>query len=210
LSGAVALSKPYSCVFGAPVLQAVDPRIFSLRYFARCMDCTFCGDDCCSYGVDIDAENAARVAALPGLQDVVRVPPSDWFTATPTPDAEFPSGAYVRTQAKDGKCVFHMMGGRGCAIHAYCLREGLDYHLYKPMVSTLFPVTFDNGLLCASSEAIDGSLVCSNRGDALYDGAREELRYYFGDGLVDELDALRASLNAVMQEPRIASSALPA
>jgi len=201
LSGAVALNQAYACVFGAPVLHAVDLRIFSLRYFVRCMDCTFCGDDCCSHGVDIDAENAERVAALPRLHELVRVPPSEWFTATPTPDAEFPSGAYVRTRATDGKCVFHIESGRGCAIHAYCLREGLDYHLYKPMVSTLFPVTFENGLLCASSEAADGSLICSGQGDALYDGAREELRYYFGDRLVEELDAIRANLSSRQVTP---------
>lgn len=193
MSSTVALSKPYTCVFGAPVLHAVDPQIFALRYFVRCMACGFCGDQCCSYGVDIDAENARRVAALPGLQDLTSVSPAEWFTNTPTADAEFPSGAYVRTQAPDGKCVFHIKGGRGCAIHAYCLDNGLDYHLYKPMVSTLFPVTFENGLLCASSEAVDGSLVCSGNGPSLYDGAREELAYYFGDDFVSEIDAIQAT-----------------
>jgi hypothetical protein len=192
LSDAVSLGKPYTCIFGAPTLTAVDPKIFALRYFTRCMACTFCGDDCCSFGVDIDAENARRVAALPGLAETVGLPPSEWFTDTLVADAEFPSGAYLRTQVRDGKCVFHRAGTRGCAIHAHCLAEGLDYHLYKPMVSTLFPLTFENGLLLASTEAVDGSLICSGHGPSLYDGAREELAYYFGGEFVAEIDAIRA------------------
>jgi len=60
-------------------------------------------------------------------------------------------------------------------------------------VSVLFPVTFEQGVLTASGEAADGSLVCSGDGPSLYDGAREELRYYFGSDLIAELDALKAS-----------------
>ena len=62
----------------------------------------------------------------------------------------------------------------------------------KPMVSVLFPVTFEQGVLTASGEAADGSLVCSGSGPSLYDGARDELRYYFGPGLIAELEELRS------------------
>ena len=58
------------------------------------------------------------------------------------------------------------------------------------MVSILFPLTFEQGVLVASNEVIDGTLICSGAGPSCYDGAREELRYYFGDALVLELDAL--------------------
>jgi hypothetical protein len=92
-----------------------------------------------------------------------------------------------------GACIFRNAAGRGCAIHAYCLERGLDYHLLKPIVSVLFPVTFEQGVLTASGEAADGSLVCSGEGPSLYDGARDELRYYFGHGLIAELEELKAS-----------------
>ncbi len=62
------------------------------------------------------------------------------------------------------------------------------------MVSTLFPAHLRDGLLLASDEAIDGSLVCSGQGPAIYDGAREELAYYFGGALVAELDSIRSQL----------------
>ena len=34
-------------------------------------------------------------------------------------------------------------------IHRFCLEEGLDYHTLKPMVSILFPLTFEHGVLDA-------------------------------------------------------------
>jgi hypothetical protein len=53
-------------------------------------------------------------------------------------------------------------------------------------------VTFEQGVLTASGEAVDGSLVCAGQGPSLYEGARSELGYYFGTGLVAELDQLKA------------------
>ena len=57
----VTLSRVYPSVFAAPAIRAVDTQIFAFRYFTHCMSCTFCKDACCSYGVDIDVENMARL-----------------------------------------------------------------------------------------------------------------------------------------------------
>lgn len=188
----IALSRSYACAMGGPVLQTVDPAIFALRYFTHCMVCGFCGDACCDHGVDIDLGNAARLKALPAdFHDRIAAPASDWFAGQPVLDAEFPGGAHLRTAVRNGSCIFRNPGGRGCAIHSYCLEHKLDYHDYKPMVSVLFPVTFEQGVLTASGEAADGSLICAGRGPCLYDGARSELGYYFGAGLIAELDALK-------------------
>lgn len=187
------LDEEYPSAMGGPVLRAVDPSIFSLRYFTHCMDCGFCRDACCEHGVDVDLGNAARLIALPqDFHDRIAEPQDRWFTAGIVQDGEFPGGEHVRTRVHDGACVFRNEGARGCAIHGYCLEKGLDYHHFKPMVSVLFPVTFEQGVLTASGEATDGSLVCSGDGPSLYDGAREELLYYFGAGLIAELDALKA------------------
>jgi hypothetical protein len=188
------LDREYPSAMGGPVLRAVDPQIFTLRYFTHCMDCGFCRDACCEHGVDVDLGNAERLRALPrDFHDRIAEPHDRWFTADVVKDGEFPGGEHVRTRIHDGACVFRNEGARGCAIHGYCLEQGLDYHLFKPMVSVLFPVTFEQGVLTASGEAADGSLVCSGQGSSLYDGAREELRYYFGAGLIAELDELKAS-----------------
>lgn len=189
----IALARDYACVMGGPVLKAVDPAIFSLRYFTRCLDCGFCGDACCDHGVDIDLDNAARLKALPSdFHDLIGVPDSEWFAGGVTLDREFPGGAHHRTSIRDGTCIFRNPAGRGCAIHAYCLAHNLDYHRFKPMVSVLFPVTFEQGVLTASGEAADRSLICAGQGPSLYDGARNEIAYYFGPDLVVELDGLKA------------------
>jgi hypothetical protein len=188
------LSAEHASIFGAPVLRTVDTRIFSLRYFTRCMACGFCNDQCCSYGVDIDAANAEKLLAMgEEFKAYVGVPASEWFTADLIEDAEFPSGRHRRTQTRGSYCVFHEPGGRGCKIHAWCLEHDLDYHLYKPMVSILFPLTFNHGCLEPSSEVLDGSLVCAGDGPSLYEGARGELEYYFGARLIAELETVRTA-----------------
>ena len=194
----IALSKAYACVFGAPVIDRIDPAIFTHRYFTHCMACAFCKDSCCSYGVDIDVENVERILALAEDFDAfVGVPRSRWFTDRTWKDAEFPGGAQKRTRVKDGACVFLDREKRGCKIHAYCLANDIDYHQLKPLISTLFPITFEGGALVASGELEDGSLVCSGEGPVLYDGVRAELIYYFGEDFVAELDEIKAKANRI-------------
>ena len=94
---------------------------------------------------------------------------------------------------KDGKCVFADRKSRGCRIHAFCLTRGLDYHLYKPLVSILFPLTFEHGALVPSPETLDGTLACNGGSHSLYDGVRTELAYFFGADFVAELDSLTAA-----------------
>lgn len=190
----IALGRDYPSVFGAPIIRAVDTDIFTLRYFTHCMACGFCNDQCCDHGVDVDAANMERLRSLgPSLKKFIDVPQGEWFAPGIVEDGEFPSGRHGRTRAAGGKCVFAERGGRGCKIHAYCLKNGLDYHLYKPMVSILFPLTFEHGVLVASAEATDGSLVCSGDGPSLFEGVRGELAHFFGEELVVSLDALTSS-----------------
>lgn len=189
----VALKTSYVAREGQPVIRAVNTEIFSLRYFMACMACNFCNDQCCSHGVDVDVANMKRLRALgPEFERFVGVSPEEWFTDVEIPDPEFPSGANVRTQVKDGACVFLNRRTRGCKIHAWCLEKSVDYHTLKPMVSILFPATFDYGVLSASSEVKDGSLVCSGEGESVYDGVRDEIAYFFGSALVAELDVLKS------------------
>jgi hypothetical protein len=190
----VTLSRSYPSKFAAPVIHSIDTAIFAYRYFTHCMACTYCNDQCCSYGVDIDVENMARLRALgPDFAALVGAPQNKWFEAEIEQDAEFPGGAAGRTAVRDGACIFLNRTTRGCKIHAYALANDIDYHQIKPLVSILFPVTFDHGMLCVSDEVLDGSLICVDQGPPVYDGVRSELAYYFGDDFVKEIDALRPS-----------------
>ena len=191
------LSRYYPSVWSRPVLRAVDTEIFRLRYFQRCLACDFCGDQCCDHGVDIDQANAERLLALgDDFQSRVGISREGWFTKESVPDEEFPSRRHLRTQVRNGKCVFHGAQGRGCTIHAWCIDNKVDYHTLKPMVSVLFPLTFEHGVLVPSNEMKDGTLVCGGRGETLYDGVRDELAWYFGGAFVRELDDLRAWLTS--------------
>lgn len=174
-------------------MDRVDTAIFKQRYFVGCMDCTYCFDSCCQYGVDVDVTNVARLEEHRGpLEKLTGIPRERWFTDEWNDDKEFPGGRQTRTRVEGGACVFRNRQGRGCLIHKYALEQGIDYHLLKPMVSTLFPLTFDYGLLHPSTEIHEKSLQCYGDGPTLYEGVREEVDWYFGPELVAELDALRA------------------
>jgi hypothetical protein len=186
-----ALSRPYASRWGVPTVERVDTAIFVRTYFAYCMKCEYCHDSCCQYGVDVDAENVARVEAhAAGLERYTGVTRDRWWTGEWTADVEFPGGRQTRTRVEGGACVFRSRTARGCMLHSYALENGIDYHELKPMVSVLFPVTFDGGLLHPSTEIVDRSLQCYSDGPTLYAGVRSEIDWYFGSALVVELDAL--------------------
>jgi hypothetical protein len=191
------LPREFASRGGQPRVSRVDTSIFVRTYFTACMACTFCNDACCSYGVDVDAENVARILArADAIESFVGVPRERWFNGQWTDDREFPGGKNTRTSVVDGRCVFLSRRGRGCSLHAYSVSAGIDYHELKPMVSSLFPIAFDDGLLHPSDEVEDGELVCLDRGPTLYRGARGELGYYFGDALVASLDAIERSVSS--------------
>jgi hypothetical protein len=215
------LSRAYASRWGAPEVDRVDTGIFRERYFMRCMDCSYCFDSCCAYGVDVDAANVARLDAhREGLEAFTGIPRARWFTGMWNDDPEFPGGRHTRTRVEDGACVFRNRAGRtpqggpaasstvgrtpqggpaasstvgrGCLIHSYALSRGVDYHELNPMVSVLFPVTFDAGLLHSSKEIEDRSLQCYGDGPTVYRGVRGEIGWYFGPDLVSELDDLES------------------
>ena len=189
------LSRPYACRWGAPVIDRVDTAIFFRRYFMSCMQCDYCHDSCCQYGADVEGDLVPRVAAhADELERFTGVSRDRWWRGGAdidwTPDGEFPGGRQTRTQVEGGACVFRSRKARGCTLHTFALERGLDYHEIKPMVCSLFPVTFDGGLLHPSNEIADRSLQCIDDGPTLYKGVRSEIEYYFGPALVVELDGL--------------------
>lgn len=173
------------------MLRSVDPEIFRRQYFTHCLECTFCNDWCCQFGVDVDRYHVDRILAHAAeLEAYLGIPRERWFTAEREPDAESPGGETWRTSVMDGACVFLNRSGRGCRLHAFCLERGLDHHELKSVVDGLFPLTFEGGVLCPALEAEENELVCLGTGPTLYRGIREEIRYYFGDELITVLDAL--------------------
>ncbi len=175
-------------VRSVPALHSADSSIFTLRYFARCMACTFCHDSCCQYGCDVNVGERDRILAVKDeLAPFVRAPVDQWFKPQVFEDPEYPTGKYVRSGVVDGACVFLSRDGRGCSIHRFALATGRDYHDVKPMVCWLFPVCWDKGVLRPNSDVTD-DLQCAGAGQSLYRSSREEIRKVFGSELIAELD----------------------
>jgi Fe-S-cluster containining protein len=114
------------------------------------------------------------------LVPLVAAPPERWFDSEIEEDPEVPTGQVVRANSEGGRCVFRKKAGRGCALHALNV---------KPMVCSLFPLSWDQKVLKPNADLTDG-LVCAGGGMTLYEAARDALRAAFGDRLIGELDAL--------------------
>lgn len=185
----ITLEKSYPSIHGAPVIDRIDIAIFQRTYFAYCMQCSFCNDSCCQYGVDVDIENVARIMRVADkLEPFVGSKRDEWFDGAYENDQHFPGGKVTRTSVKDGACIFLNRKGRGCLLHSFAVQEGFNFNDIKPLVSAIFPVTFAEGCLCPSDEILDNELVCRDQGPSLYEGARSDLRHYFGDELIAILD----------------------
>lgn len=188
----VELSRAYPNVHGTPTISKVDTVIFTEKYFAYCLQCTFCNDSCCYYGVDVDTTNLARIHThTDDLENHVGKPRETWFHDQQEACEECPGQATVRTTNHGDRCVFLNKDSRGCGIHGFCYERGVDYHILKPMICSLFPLTFDNNLLCPTIEVEERSLVCLGQGETLYVGVRDEIKHYWGEEMVAELDALQ-------------------
>jgi Fe-S-cluster containining protein len=197
----VQLSNQYSSRFGAPVISQVDVTIFSLSYYTYCLSCTFCQDSCCQYGADIDLENIGR---LDGYQEALvaytAVTRDRWFEGELTEDEDYPGGQVERIRPENGRCVFLNRHDRGCKIHSFCLEQHIDYHLLKPIICSLFPLSFESGVLCPAYEVEDGELACLGSGPSLYQGGRSELLAYFGSDFIAELDELEKNYISAPQQ----------
>ena len=158
----------------------------------HCMQCTFCNDQCCSYGADIDMLNVNRILEHKDeLEKFMGIKSDKFFYPKKRKwDHEYPGNVYTRTSKKNNACVFLNPKGRGCMLHSFALHKGIDYHELKPFFCTLFPVTYFEGVLVNPEEIDDKTLACLGAGPTLYQGAREEIKYYFGEEIVTELDEI--------------------
>jgi hypothetical protein len=183
------LSKEY--VSGNMAVSFVQRDIFLMTYFARCLDCNFCHDWCCSFGADIDIHNVEKIREhKEGILPFVRPPDGEWFEPEYTYYEEYSGNQYTRINPQGARCAFISKDQRGCGLHRYALSKGMDYHEIKPLVCTLFPLSFEEDLLMLAPELDDRSLVCAGAGESAYRALRNELEHYFGQELIEELDQI--------------------
>jgi len=186
----IPLQRSYRCRYEVPVIAAVDTAMFTRTYFGACMECTFCDDACCHHGADVAALEQARLEArAEELESYVGAQRADWFTGEHEVEPDWPGGHATRTQLRDGRCIFLNRRGRGCLLHKYALEKQFDFHELKPMVCTLFPLSWFEQTLTVADEVEENDIICLTPGPTCYRSARTDLEYYFGAELVTELDA---------------------
>ena len=187
--------------------KQVDPRIFVFKITPDCMTHT-CAlvkennrpkpDACCQYGADVDLherdaiqKHAPQIRAL--LHKNVR--DMEWFQSETTQDADFPSGAYVRTQTIHDGCIFLQHTERGCAIHRAAIEGNWNINGVKPHVCRLFPLSYTHDAIVISDDYHDYSCAFDQQAPSLYEVCRDTLRSIFDDALIKLLDSAQTDEN---------------
>ena len=171
-------------------ITGVDEKMMSRCYFARCIECDLCDDNCCSYGCPVDISEVIRIMAYKHeLESRLKIPAAEWFMENTQKRPEFPSGMVKITRINNGKCVFHDNISGGCHLHRLALEKGFDPHRIKPMVCFLFPLTWDGPYLYVS-EFLD-ELPCKDTGTSIFESLRNELMIYLGSDFIKELEKIK-------------------
>ncbi len=182
------MSRVKSATTGVSISEVAE-SIFSQKYSAQCLSCQFCHDACCRYGCDVDGAEVARIMTYQKeLEILLKIPAALWFRERKRKDTDYPSGEFRRTQTYHDRCVFYTAEPRGCALHCFALKKGLDPHQLKPMVCFLFPITWEQGRLFLNS--LFEELPCKNQGRVIFEAQKPELRVYFGREFVSELEKM--------------------
>lgn len=171
-------------------INQIDEHIFSERYFARCMECSLCNDNCCSYGCPVDIAEAEKIKLYKDdIEKRTGIPAPEWFSQEAEEAKGFPSEKIVRTRVQNNKCVFHDNISRGCHLHRIALEKGFDPHSIKPMICFLFPLTWEGSCLYVS-EFLD-ELPCKNTGMTILESQMNEMNLYLGEEFIKEVKSLQ-------------------
>ncbi|HEY0195831.1 MAG TPA: hypothetical protein VGC42_32175 [Kofleriaceae bacterium] len=202
-----------------PKFKQVGVSVFTRRLAPDCMThkCTTVAtsvqrnDVCCQYGCDVDLDEKARIDAR---ADAVRarmrpeVQHAAWFEPEEYPDADYPSGAVVRSATHDGLCIFMAHDQRGCVLHRTALEEGWALGDIKPAICRLFPLSWMTDAIVVADEYLEYS--CAHvEGPTLYRLSRELIAELFGAELVAALDAVEPQALAMTVPPAAPVHRLP-
>jgi len=180
-------------------IDEVDQGIFTKKYFAYCLNYG-CADMCCWYGCQTDGAEKARILMYATqLEARLGMPASQWFEKEIVKDSDYPSGETIRTRVHRDRCVFYNHRLRGCELHRFAVEKGMDCHLLKPMICSLFPVSWEWGRLSVSSFLDE--LPCKDCGVSVFEAQKEELTFYFGTEFVSELEKLALEIQKSTSKP---------
>jgi hypothetical protein len=211
--GPAAHRAPRDRALTHPLIELVDPDVFTLTFAADCMShgcrCRDEGDRrrddaCCQHGADVlIPEKAAilrRAAEIASVMDAGWRDPARWFDERdPELDPRVPDGIILRTGLVDldddtSGCVFlEHSGARGCGLHRAALSHGFDPAEIKPIVCRLYPLSLDGGRLGLSPD-FDRYSCAGDSGPTVYRLMRGVLGATFGAPLLRELDRVESDV----------------
>ncbi|HEY4239841.1 MAG TPA: DUF3109 family protein [Kofleriaceae bacterium] len=184
--------------------------LFTKRIVADCMthECSMIEkhglvehDICCQYGADVDLAEKTQIEAHEAdIRPLLRgpaaeLPVAEWFEPEVYVDADYPSGAVVRTAVSGRGCVFLSHDARGCAIHRAALEQRWDLRGVKPAICRLFPLSYEGDTIMVAGEYAEYS--CAHvDGPTIYRYTRDIVGELFGAALVAALDAAEAKILA--------------
>lgn len=168
-------------------------------------------DVCCQYGCDVDLDERARILAREAeLRALMRpaAAAAPWFGDEVFPDADYPSGAVVRTEVFEDACIFLAHDQRGCVLHRAALEHGWELGTIKPAICRLFPLSYTSDSITVAEEYLEYSCARSG-GPSLYRLSRDLLAELFGADLVTALDAAEARVLGELPVPAPEPRRLP-
>jgi hypothetical protein len=199
----IKLSRDYKSIHGLPVISSVDTEIFTMVYPGSSCHDMGCSNVCCIGGGFMD------IIAFNKLKDHLDKDPLnkyDWTGYNFENDPYYPGGQGCYTKFDDTEgCFYKNREGMGCVIHSYCLNNKIDFRELKFFACCMFPVEVnkigDNkNVLCAGYELrFDKyeNLPCKKTGDStVYECSKNDIEYYFGIELIDELEKIRNGKHA--------------
>lgn len=170
----------------------IDPKIFTFKFSCKCTG------ECCHYGVYTDLKEHNHIIEIkdkiiPLMDETQPKNYKVWFEE-PEKDDTFDSGVAVGTDLYNDKCVFLDKDGL-CTLQKLAMIEEVDKWNYKPLYCILYPLTIFENTLTIDDEHMERLKTCNisnNLQTSIYESCREELRHYFGEDGLEEIEEYKA------------------
>ena len=145
-------------------INAIAEEVFLIRGFDErgCYGHP-CDDMCCIGGVEMDKEAHDLIFEHRGLiESRLGAALEDCFEKDWTNDSDCPGGNSIDTrEGKHDYCMFHLPDKKGCVLYKLVAEKKLPKRII-PAVCRLYPLTWDEGVLCIS-EHLEAKCNCLAR-----------------------------------------------
>lgn len=190
----IELKQTFNSRYGLPAVSKVETDIFTFKYYDKnCFDNNTCNDICCSEGVLMDIRSFEQLLKYKDKPEFKHIDWDYYFKK----DLLAAGGLGCDSRVVNGTCAFRNTGGRGCLIHKFSLESGMDFRDIKFLYCCFFPADIFDGELLSYSNLLrrKGYLNCEGGNSTVYETSKNDIEYYFGQGLINELDNINANLS---------------